>query len=131
MAEGIALEIFAVIFLGGIIGGVILKFISKKTKILDKLKEKRNQRNLNPIINDPKKLKEKLEENGAIVDMGEEVSFNIVKGKDGKDVLEESRKEYKPTIHKTKPLKKEKKKAKTKNTKKAKTKNTKKKASKK
>lgn len=72
------------IFLGiGILlwGGAI--FFSLKI-----IKNRLEQKKKDKIINDPIKLKEKLEENGRIIDDGKEITFNLeTDKKTGKEIL--------------------------------------------
>lgn len=65
-----------------------------------------NRRVIN-IIQNPNKLIEKLNANGTIVDMGEQVSFKVGENDKGKKILEISRKPAKTeTDRESKPKKK-------------------------
>lgn len=81
--------------IGSILIGIgVGYFIAAKTNLLEKFsKEKRG---ITAIITNPKLLKEKLEANGTIIDLGEEIKFKIIK-KDNKEELTIERSPYKPS----------------------------------
>ena len=94
--------------LAGLVLGII---IGKKFKIGQKIK-KFKDREIQNIVKDPQKLKEKLEksvgEGGSFVDMGEKINLKI-KEKDGVQVLDFERvkeKEEKPVQEISKKKKK-------------------------
>lgn len=65
------------LIIGFIVGLVLVRY----TNIVDRISK--HERYKQKIINNPKLLLEKLEENGDIVDMGKKVKLSIVE-KDGK-----------------------------------------------
>ena len=78
------IELVVVGGVAGILGYSLAMTIYKKTKVLDKYKE----RKINKVLNDPHELKRKLEQSGEIVDLGEKVIYEVVTNEEGKEVLE-------------------------------------------
>ena len=101
------LEILIIAVPALILGVAIGWILWKKFKLLDKTVEKIKDNNKQKTINNPKILIEKLNKNGPIVDMGEELSFGIAKNDQGKEVLDISRKPHVSLyVEKEKSLKK-------------------------
>lgn len=75
-----AILVFAAIgFLCWGLAFILLRKIRKRSK---------EEKEIEKIVNDPKKLKEKLEENGKIIDDGKELKFNVeIDKKSGKEVF--------------------------------------------
>ena len=92
-----ALEIVVVGVIGFGLGALAVYFLSKKTKLIDKIakKDKRKEE----VLNDPELLIKKLNENGKIVDTGETLEYGIVE-EGGKKTVGLTR-----TVHKAKPTK--------------------------
>jgi hypothetical protein len=80
------------------IGMLIGKFFFKKTKLLEKLQE----RKLSKILSDPEILKNKLTQNGTIkpMDMGEELDYQVVQDpiNPGKKILTLSKSKFSAPI---------------------------------
>lgn len=78
------LEVLAVTIPSAAIGAGIMKLLLKNKKV--ELFVDRSERKKYQAINDPELLLEKLNENGTMVDDGDEISFTVEE-KDGKKQL--------------------------------------------
>lgn len=85
------MEILIIGIAGIFFGAVIGRVLFKNFKIIEKIETQI----LGKTLNDPEKLKQRLEENGEIVDMGEKLEFKIKKNKEGKEILDIERKKIK------------------------------------
>lgn len=84
-------EIIIIGILGIFIGAFVGKFLFGNLKLFERLE----QRKIEKIINNPENLKQRLEENGEIIDMGEKITFEIVRNSKGKKVINFERKKAK------------------------------------
>jgi len=78
------IEIILVLMIALGLGALILYILSKYTPILSNF----SNRSINKVLNNPEVLKSKLEANGDIIDMGEQIKISIIKDSEGKDVLD-------------------------------------------
>lgn len=84
------LEVALTIILGLILGVIITKKVDSKKNISAKIRDKKENTKISKVINNPELLKQKLEENGEIIDrLGledrkQKISFEVIEGQEGK-----------------------------------------------